>query len=79
MKPEGWTQWHDQYWVWHMAGHVAWYLFLTFAVVLLAVVVMRWLKHDRGGERAMDLLKERYARGEIAKDDFDRMRKDLLA
>ncbi len=30
-----------------------------------------------GANRALDILKERYARGEITKDQYDQMRRDL--
>jgi putative membrane protein len=80
MKPEWWTPWHDQYWPWHVAGHLAWYAFLIIAVVLIASIAMRWLKQQPGSTAsALDTLKERYARGEIGKDDFDRIKKDLTA
>jgi len=31
----------------------------------------------RGEETALDILNKRYARGEISKEDYDRMRKDI--
>ena len=51
-------------------------------LIALGFLVLWSLAHSsrtgRGtSDRALDLLRERYARGEITKDDYDRMRHDL--
>jgi putative membrane protein len=47
-------------------------------VVGLVLVVRRLWRTDTGAADApLDILKRRYARGEISKDEFDRMKQDL--
>jgi putative membrane protein len=49
-------------------------------VIAGAVLGIRWLVrqgHDQRSDRALDILRERYARGEIDKDEFDARRRDL--
>jgi len=57
-------------------------LFVLFwaAVIGLAVwAVSAWRPRDERGERtALDIAKERYARGDITRDEFDQIRHDLL-
>lgn len=48
------------------------------------VLLMVWLARNAGksassGETPLDILKTRYARGEITKEQFDAMRQDLVA
>lgn len=54
------------------------------ALIVLAVLLVRWVVGRRGvdappaaGGTALDILKERYARGEIGKDEFDQKKRDI--
>ena len=60
-------------------------MILALAVVIaVAVLLVRWLggpwsgsASSDSGRRALDILKERYARGEIDKDEFEARRRVL--
>ncbi len=64
---------------WGLGGHIIGILIL----VLLIVFIIRFAGmaghgYYRGsGESALDILKKRYAKGEISKDDFEKMKKDI--
>ena len=74
---------------WSAFGTVAWpYLVLWFAmkmamwafVVTAVVVAVRWLRHHNPlatTRTPLEILSARYARGEITKQDFESMRRDL--
>jgi len=53
------------------------------AIIVGVIVLVRWLvvSSGRGGLEAagdpMDILKRRYARGEINREQFEQMKKDL--
>ncbi|AEV16986.1 hypothetical protein TCCBUS3UF1_19480 [Thermus sp. CCB_US3_UF1] len=51
-------------------------LFLVGLLVLGAYLVARALA-PKGQDRALEILKERYAKGEIDKETFERMKRDL--
>ncbi len=53
-------------------------------VIIGLILLVRWLwnqgRHGSGSvapEAPLDILKRRYARGEINKEEFDRMKQDL--
>jgi putative membrane protein len=55
------------------------WILVVIAVVLLIVwlVKQRTAVQSRGEESALDILKKRYAKGEITKEDFEQMKKDI--
>lgn len=56
-------------------------MLLFWAVIIVGFVLFfRWLNDPSkggGGRRALDILQERYARGEIDKAEFDARKRDL--
>ena len=62
---------------------VGWiFMILFWAAIILAII---WLYRQIrgtapvGGETALDILKKRYASGEITKDEFNEMKKELTS
>ena len=69
---------------WGWGGTVFQILFLV--VIIIAVVwAIRYFTGQRqigstpGGDSALDILKRRYANGEIDKQEFEQKKKDLMA
>ena len=51
---------------------------IGFAILIAAGIAgIRWKEKSRESKSAMDLLKERYAKGEISQEEFDEKKKDL--
>ena len=61
-------------------GGFMWILFLV-VIGILAYIVIQNVKKKGGaeapGETPLDILKKRYVRGEITKEEFDRMKREL--
>lgn len=53
-------------------------MILFWALVIYgAIVLFRKSSHKDNGNRPIDIIKERYAKGEITKEQFESMKKDL--
>jgi putative membrane protein len=76
-----WMMWgHGMGWFWPIIMMAFW-----IAVIVGIIFLVRWAilstNKDRGyksEESALDILKKRYARGEINKEEFEDRKKDLL-
>jgi putative membrane protein len=76
---------YGYYPMWGWIGGI--FSLLFWVLVIIAIVVLvRWLKrspHDRkicwpwSGKSALDILKERYAKGEVDKKEFEEKKKEL--
>ncbi|MDP3937681.1 MAG: SHOCT domain-containing protein [Deltaproteobacteria bacterium] len=61
-------------------------LLIWVVVIVAAVLGVRWLwdqgqprRPPQDGDRALEILRTRYARGEIDREEFEERRRDLLA
>jgi putative membrane protein len=64
-------------------GGLMWLILIIVAVVVIYFVLNRNKNYgpseDSDRESPMDILKKRYAKGDITKEEFDRLKKDIEA
>ena len=72
---------------WGMGWFGSIFMLIFWGLVIVGLVLLiRWLVHTtrrdtgpaQGGSRAMEILKERYARGEIEQEEFEQKKQDLV-
>jgi putative membrane protein len=74
---------HPMWGVWGLWAIFMMLMMLAFWGVVIAgiVVGIRWLlgqaRHGRSHDTALDILRQRYARGEIDREEFEAKRRDL--
>jgi putative membrane protein len=58
-----------------------WLILIILAGIIIYVVIIRGRRsgdwRDQVSENPVEILKRRYAKGEISKEDFERQKKDL--
>ena len=66
--------------IWMLFGMVFWILVIVGIVLLVVWVVQKALGGGAGGTEgsALEILKKRYASGEISKEEFEEKKRDLL-
>ena len=83
--------WHMGRWMmgdWGMGPFGMIVMLLFWVLIIVGIIfLVRWLVKNAGsrshsgastGSQAMNILKERYARGEITRDEFESMKKEIL-
>ena len=85
------NDWHMGRWMmdgWGMGWFGLIFMIVFWGLIIVGLVLLiRWLIQNTSskahsgvstGPKAIDILKERYARGEINRDEFESMKKNLL-
>jgi putative membrane protein len=80
MYPEHYWQWHT-WWVFPMFMPIFWIVIIALCLYFIfgrSRAKQPWIS-GRGfeDETALDILKKRYAKGEITKDEFEQMKRDI--
>jgi putative membrane protein len=72
-------------WGWGALGGISMVLLWIGLIILIVWVVMKVIKSSsngtgggESGKEALDIVKKRYAKGEISKEEFEQIKKDLL-
>jgi putative membrane protein len=83
MDPGNPMGWGSSGWAWWMPMGLRMLIFWGLVIVVL-ILLARWLRTQgrphaeaQPVETPLDVLKKRYARGEITKEEFDRIKQDL--
>ena len=68
---------------WMFGGHMwlFWLFIIVFVFVVLKMIIQqnRSKKNGNENESSLEILKKRYAKGEIDKEEFEQKKKDLLS
>lgn len=71
-----WGDMGNHGWWW---GLGAIHMLLFWGLIILGIVALaKWI-FGKSGEPPLDILKERYARGEIGREEFEQKKRDLEA
>ena len=69
--------WDGMGWGWMWFGGIFGIVLLVIIIFAVVWAIRRSTEHTGTGRDATGILRERYARGEITREEFERMKKDL--
>ena len=77
-----WWDWSSGWVAGMIAMMAVMFIFGAGIIALIVWLIVRFTRHEasRGGtegSRPLDIARTRYAKGEITKDEYDRLKKDL--
>ena len=71
---------------WHMMGTGGFWMFPFFPIIVLVMILYLIFGRNHGcwsgpnySDSALEILNKRYVKGDITKDEFEEMKKDLLS
>ncbi|MFP4679999.1 MAG: SHOCT domain-containing protein [Chitinispirillaceae bacterium] len=70
--------WGHMNWGWGGGFMILLWIVIIALVIFLLVRYLRGYAPGGGQESALDVLRKRYARGEISKEEFEEKKKDLM-
>ncbi|MEJ2378240.1 MAG: SHOCT domain-containing protein [Pseudolabrys sp.] len=77
--PGPWHMWGGGYgWPHWWLGPIVFVLFFVFCMAMMFFMMRGRMMHRHRGDHALDLLKERFARGEINREEFLEKKRDLI-
>ena len=77
MRPEYWGE-HMMWWFMPMFPMIGMIIFIVIAAVVLKAIFGRGNTCSKNTETPLEILKKRYARGEITQEEFKKMKDDIM-
>lgn len=67
------------YYPFHWFGMIIWFILLLLIIGGITLIIRSFMGSTKTGDqkKAIDILKERYAKGEISKDEYLEKKKDI--
>ena len=73
----GGSFWGSSWWLWSVVGMLFWIALLATLVLLIIWLYKTITRQTTQGGSALEILKKRFAKGEITKKEFESMKKEI--